>query len=103
MRNPALAQDPAVDAIERREWLESLDYVLQSGGAARAAQLLRQLDAHARRTGARIPFTANTPYANTIPVRPAARVSGEPEARTPHQEPRPMERALDGRARQQAE
>src|SRR5215204_6457655 len=68
MRNPALAQDPAVDAIERREWLESLDYVVQSGGVARAAQLLRQLDAHARRTGARIPFTANTPYANTIPV-----------------------------------
>ena len=68
MRNPALAQDPEVDAIERREWLESLDYVLQSGGVARAAQLLRQLDAHARRTGARIPFTANTPYANTIPV-----------------------------------
>ena len=68
MRNPALAQDPAVDAIERREWLESLDYVLQSGGVARAAQLLRQLDAHARRTGARIPFTANTPYANTIPT-----------------------------------
>jgi pyruvate dehydrogenase complex dehydrogenase (E1) component len=48
MRNPALAQDPATDAIERREWLESLDYVLQSGGVARAAQLLRQLDAHAR-------------------------------------------------------
>src|SRR5215207_5299004 len=68
MRNPALAQDPAVDAIERREWLESLDYVVQSGGVARAAQLLRQLDAHARRTGARIPFTANTPYANTIPT-----------------------------------
>ncbi len=68
MRNPALAEDPAVDAIERREWLESLDYVLQSGGVARAAQLLRQLDAHARRTGARIPFTANTPYANTIPT-----------------------------------
>src|SRR5215208_1929940 len=68
MRNPALAQDPELEAIERREWLESLDYVLQSGGVARAAQLLRQLDAHARRTGARIPFTANTPYANTIPV-----------------------------------
>ncbi len=68
MRNPALAQDPAIDAIERREWLESLDYVLQSGGVARAAQLLRELDAHARRRGARIPFTANTPYGNTIPV-----------------------------------
>jgi pyruvate dehydrogenase E1 component len=68
MRNPSLTQDPAAEALERREWLDSLDYVLQSGGPARAAYLLRQLDAHARRTGARIPFTANTPYANTIPV-----------------------------------
>jgi pyruvate dehydrogenase E1 component len=68
MRNPSLTQDPVAEAIERREWLESLDYVLQSEGPARAAYLLRQLDAHARHTGARIPFTANTPYANTIPV-----------------------------------
>ena len=68
MRNPAALQDPATDAVETREWLESLDYVLQHGGVARAAQLLRQLDAHARQTGARIPFTANTPYTNTIPA-----------------------------------
>ena len=68
MRNPAALQDPATDAVETREWLESLDYVLQHGGVAGAAQLLRQLDAHARRTGARIPFTANTPYINTIPA-----------------------------------
>ena len=76
MRNPALAQDSATDAIERREWLDSLDYVLQSGGVARAAQLLRQLDAHARRTGARIPFSANTPYGNTIPVGQQAAFPG---------------------------
>ena len=75
MRNPAALQDPATDAVETREWLESLDYVLQHGGVARAAQLLRQLDAHARQTGARMPFTANTPYINTHPRRPAARRS----------------------------
>jgi pyruvate dehydrogenase E1 component len=68
MRNPAFPQDPAVEALETREWLDSLDYVLQTGGPARAAQLLRQLDAHARRTGAKIPYTANTPYINTIPT-----------------------------------
>jgi pyruvate dehydrogenase E1 component len=67
MRNPALTQDPAVEAVETREWLDSFDFVLQTGGAARAAQLLRKLDAHARQTGTRLPFTANTPYVNTIP------------------------------------
>jgi pyruvate dehydrogenase E1 component len=68
MRNPKTQQDPAVEAAETREWLDSLDYVLQTGGVGRAAQLLRQLDAHARQTGARLPFSANTPYVNTIPA-----------------------------------
>jgi pyruvate dehydrogenase E1 component len=67
MRNPALTQDPAVEAVETREWLDSFDFVLQTGGPARAAQLLRKLDAHARQAGTRLPFTANTPYVNTIP------------------------------------
>ena len=35
-------QDPAVEAAETREWLDSLDYVLQTNGVGRAAQLLRQ-------------------------------------------------------------
>ena len=69
----------------------------------RAAQLLRQLDSHARQTGARLPFTANTPYVNTIPAAPAAAVSRQPGDRAAHQEPRSLERAVDGRARQQAE
>src|SRR5205814_4923480 len=68
MRKPATEQDPAVEAAETREWLDSLDYVLQTNGVGRAAQLLRQLDAHARQTGARVPFSANTPYVNTIPT-----------------------------------
>ena len=42
MRNIAVNQDPAVEAIETREWQDSLDYVLQQGGGvARAAELLR--------------------------------------------------------------
>jgi len=67
MRNIAVNQDPAIDAIETREWQESLDYVVQrGGGVARAAELLRQLEFHARQSGYRLPFTANTPYVNTI-------------------------------------
>ena len=42
MRNIAVNQDPAIEAIETREWQESLDYVVQrGGGVARAAELLR--------------------------------------------------------------
>ena len=56
------------DDIEIHEWLESLDYVIQSGGADRVRTLLRQLQVHAQKSGITIPFTANTPYINTIPV-----------------------------------
>ncbi|MDQ3812876.1 MAG: pyruvate dehydrogenase (acetyl-transferring), homodimeric type, partial [Armatimonadota bacterium] len=57
-----------LDRIETQEWLESLDYVLQRGGPERVQRLLEQLEAHAHRSGVEIPFSANTPYINTIPV-----------------------------------
>jgi pyruvate dehydrogenase E1 component len=66
MRNTAPKDAAELDALETREWLESLDYVLQSGGPARVSYLLQELSVHARRHGVRIPFTANTPYVNTI-------------------------------------
>lgn len=56
------------DAIETREWLESLDYVLKQGGAERVQDLLQQLEIHAYKAGVRLPFSANTPYINTIPL-----------------------------------
>ncbi len=56
------------DDIELREWLESLDYVLQTGKPERVRKLLRELQVYAQRSGVSIPFTANTPYINTIPV-----------------------------------
>jgi pyruvate dehydrogenase E1 component len=68
MRTPATRDATDLEALETREWLESLDYVLQSGGPARVNRLLRELGDHARRHGVRQPFTANTPYINTIPL-----------------------------------
>jgi pyruvate dehydrogenase E1 component len=53
---------------ETREWLESLDYVLQSSGPERVRDLLHKLQIHAQREGVEVPFTANTPYINTIRV-----------------------------------
>ncbi len=55
------------DTAETKEWLDSLGAVLQTEGPARASYLLTQLKHKAVRSGVEIPFTANTPYINTIP------------------------------------
>ena len=62
------AEPTDLEITETREWRESLDYVLQQSGPERVARLLRELQVHARKAGVDIPFTANTPYINTIPA-----------------------------------
>jgi pyruvate dehydrogenase E1 component len=66
MRNTAPSDAAELEALETREWLESLDYVLKSGGPARVGRLLGELGRHAQASGVKLPFTANTPYINTI-------------------------------------
>jgi len=60
----------AVDAdpTETREWLDSLRYVINSRGGDRAAYLLHAIEQEAYRLGVAIPFSATTPYINTIPA-----------------------------------
>jgi pyruvate dehydrogenase E1 component len=58
-----------IEDVEIQEWLESLDAVLESSGPEVAAEILERLRAHASVAGIDLPFTANTPYANTIPAR----------------------------------
>jgi pyruvate dehydrogenase E1 component len=63
-------ETPGLEVLETREWLDSLDYVLSHGGPERAGRLLQQLQLHARReAGLNLPFSATTPYQNTIPSR----------------------------------
>jgi pyruvate dehydrogenase E1 component len=57
-----------IDVAETNEWLDALGGVLQTEGPARASYLLTQLKHKAVRNGVEIPFTANTPYINTIPA-----------------------------------
>ncbi|MEQ1635956.1 MAG: pyruvate dehydrogenase (acetyl-transferring), homodimeric type [Methylococcales bacterium] len=57
-----------VDPTETREWVEALQAVLAQEGTERAYFLIEQLVAMARQSGANIPFSANTPYINTIPI-----------------------------------
>ncbi len=55
-----------LDAVETREWMESFDYVMESGGRERAARLLHKLQIRAQGSGVRLPYSATTPYVNTI-------------------------------------
>ncbi len=57
-----------LERVETREWVESLDYVIQQGGASRVRNLLRSLREHAQVAGMRIPLVIGTPYVNTIPA-----------------------------------
>src|SRR5438552_13153771 len=63
---PGRENDP--DPGETAEWLEALRYVLDAKGAQRVSYLLSVLEEEAYRRGVEIPFSANTPYINTIPA-----------------------------------
>jgi pyruvate dehydrogenase E1 component len=79
MRHIAPKDAAELDAVETREWLDSLDYVLQSGGPGKVQRLLRELTLHATENGVKIPFTANTPYINTISAEDQALMPGSPD------------------------
>jgi pyruvate dehydrogenase E1 component len=79
MRHISSKEAPELDSIETREWLDSLDYVLQSGGPAKVARLLRELSLHATESGVKLPFTANTPYINTISADEQVLMPGSPD------------------------
>ena len=51
---------------ENREWIDSLEYVIENSGRERASELLRKLRIYSQKKGVNIPYAANTPYVNTI-------------------------------------
>jgi pyruvate dehydrogenase E1 component len=66
-----------IDPVETREWLDSLDGVIEVEGRDRAAFLLDELLGRARRRGTPVPYSASTPYLNTIPPEREARHPGD--------------------------
>ena len=60
MKDPNDAEE--LERIETREWLDSLDYVLESGGPERVGRLMKKLRVRAEKSGVKIPYVANTPY-----------------------------------------
>src|SRR5262245_1370495 len=67
------------DIAEAAEWIDSLVDVLHREGPDRVRQLLVWLQEEAYRRGVMLPFTANTPYINTIPVDQQPRYPGNRE------------------------
>ncbi len=80
-----MANKPDIDPQETEEWLDALDGVLEHEGVERAHYILERLIDKARRSGAYLPFSANTAYVNTIPVT--------------KQEPFPGDQAMERRIR----
>jgi pyruvate dehydrogenase E1 component len=70
---------PDADPQETREWLEALESVLEREGPTRAKFLLERLVETARRSGAYVPYNANTAYINTIPMSQEERSPGDAE------------------------
>ncbi|OBS08625.1 pyruvate dehydrogenase (acetyl-transferring), homodimeric type [Acidihalobacter prosperus] len=66
------------DAIETQEWIDALESVIEQEGVERAHYLLEQLIDKARRSGAFLPYSANTAYVNTIPPHLEAILPGDP-------------------------
>jgi pyruvate dehydrogenase E1 component len=56
------------DPSETTGWVESFDAVIRESGRERARFLLARLVEYGYRRGVIAPFTANTPYVNTIPL-----------------------------------
>ena len=57
---------PDADPSETNGWVESFDAVIREQGAERARFLLARLVEYGHHKGVIVPFTANTPYVNTI-------------------------------------
>ena len=68
-----------LDPLETREWLDALDSVVTFDGTDRATFLLDELLSDARRSGVPVPYSANTPYLNTIPPDREAQHPGDLE------------------------
>lgn len=64
---------------EIREWLDSLDSILRRSGPVRVRLILQALQNHAYQKDVRFPFSGNTPYVNSIPIKEQSAYPGDGE------------------------
>ncbi len=70
---------PDIDPVESQEWQDAIEDVIQRDGANRAHYLLDKAVQQARAAGANLPFSATTPYQNTIPADDELEIPGDQE------------------------
>jgi pyruvate dehydrogenase E1 component len=69
---------PDVDELEEIwEWIESFDAVVENGKPGLASRILQEIRNRALASGVLVPFTANTPYVNTIHVSQQVALPGD--------------------------
>ena len=73
------ADVPDNDPVETREWLDSVEAVVESDGRERMGFLLDKAIDHAQEYGVKVSAGLSTPYVNTIPVDEEVPVPGDPE------------------------
>ena len=73
------ANAPDIEPVETREWLESVDAVVESDGRDRMSFLLDRVVDHAQDLGVQTTAGLSTPYVNTIPVEDEPEMPGDPE------------------------
>ncbi|MEM7206961.1 MAG: pyruvate dehydrogenase (acetyl-transferring), homodimeric type [Pseudomonadota bacterium] len=74
-----MADPNDIDPLETQEWLEALEAVIENEGVERAHYLVEKLVTKSRRSGANLPYRADTSYINTIPPHREARSPGDHE------------------------
>jgi pyruvate dehydrogenase E1 component len=79
MRNIAPRDASELEALEQREWIDSLDYVIEQGDRGRVHRLLASLRHRARMSGVTLPFSAVTAYVNTIRAEDETPLPGSQE------------------------
>ena len=85
------------DPQETREWLDSLEYVLETSGADRAAYLFERLRDRLAKWGAWLPPPIQHTLRQYDPSLPRAALPRQSRNRTPDPQPRSLERDGHGR------
>jgi pyruvate dehydrogenase E1 component len=70
---------PDIEPVETREWLDSVDAVVDSDGRGRMSYLLDRVVDHAQDLGVQTTAGLSTPYVNTILPEDEPELPGDPE------------------------
>jgi len=66
-----------IDPQETKEWIDSINGILNTQGIDRAHFIIEKMIEFARRNGVKMPYSPNTAYVNTIPLSKQQKFPGD--------------------------